>query len=51
MCDKCVEIDQAIERHRQIQRTILDQVTIDRTREVLAELLRLKSALHPKEER
>jgi hypothetical protein len=51
MCDKCDEIDKAIERHRRIQRTILDQITVDRTRELIADLQTLKATLHPTDQR
>jgi hypothetical protein len=46
MCEKCVEIDKNIERYRRIQRTIGDQVTIDRTKELIADLQAQKAALH-----
>lgn len=47
MCEKCDEIDRKIERYRRIQRTILDQVTVDRAKELIAELEAQKAALHP----
>ena len=47
MCEKCVEIDKNIERYRLIQRTIADQVTVDRAKELIAELVAQKAALHP----
>jgi hypothetical protein len=47
MCDKCVDIDKAIERYRKIQRSIGDQVTVDRTKELIADLKPQKAALHP----
>jgi hypothetical protein len=47
MCDKCVDIDKAIERFRNVQRSILDQVTLDRAKEMIAELEAKKVALHP----
>lgn len=47
MCDKCIEFDKKIERYRQIQRTILDQITVDRAKELIAELEVQKAALHP----
>jgi hypothetical protein len=47
MCEKCDEIDQKIERYRQVQRTILDQVTVDRAKEMVTELQARKVALHP----
>jgi hypothetical protein len=49
MCEKCVEIDKNIERYRKIQRSIGDQVTVDRTKELIAELEDQKAALHPAE--
>jgi hypothetical protein len=48
MCEKCVEIDRVIERYRQLQRTILDQVTVDRAKSLIIELRAQKIALHPK---
>ena len=47
MCEKCVEIDKTIERYRQIERSIMDQLTVDRTKELIAELEAQKAALHP----
>ncbi len=47
MCDQCKEIDRNIERYRRIQRTIADQVTVDRARELITELVAQKAALHP----
>lgn len=49
MCEKCIEIDKNIERYRRIQRTIADQVTVDRTKELIAELEAQKAALHPEQ--
>jgi hypothetical protein len=49
MCEKCVEIDQAIERYRKIQRQIGDQVAVDRTKELIAELKAQKVAFHPEQ--
>jgi hypothetical protein len=47
MCEKCVEIDKVIERYRRIQRSIGDQVTVDRTKELISDLQAKKAALHP----
>lgn len=47
MCDKCIELDRAIERFRQVQRTIMDQVTVDRAKEAITELEAKKAELHP----
>jgi hypothetical protein len=50
MCEKCIEIDQTIERYRKILRSIGDQVTVDRAKELIAELEAQKVALHPEQE-
>jgi hypothetical protein len=47
MCEECVEIDKAIERYRRILHLIGDQVTVERTKELIAELQAKKDALHP----
>jgi hypothetical protein len=47
MCDKCPELDKAIERYRRVIASIFDPVTVDRAKELLAEVLAQKSALHP----
>jgi len=38
MCEQCVEIDKTIERYRRILRSISDQVTIDRAKQLIADL-------------
>jgi hypothetical protein len=47
MCEKCVEIDKTIERYQRIRRTIADQVTVDRTKELISDLKAQKITLHP----
>jgi hypothetical protein len=47
MCEQCVEIDKTIERYRRILLSIGDQLTVDRTKELIAELQAKKDALHP----
>jgi hypothetical protein len=49
MCEKCVEIDKTIERYRQIKRSIMDQLTVDRTKELIDDLEAQKAALYLKE--
>ena len=51
MCEKCREIDKTIERYRRILLAIGDQVTIDRTREAIADLEAQKVVLHPERAR
>jgi len=47
MCEKCIEIDRTIERYRRILLSIDDQLTVDRTRQLIADLQTQKAALHP----
>ena len=51
MCEKCVEIDKSIVRYQRILLSIGDQVTIDRTKELIADLEARKIALHPEQSR
>ncbi len=50
MCEKCAELDKAIARYRNVQRFILDKVTVDRAIELIAELEHQKLAFHLLEE-
>jgi hypothetical protein len=47
MCEKCTEIDRTIERYRRILLSISDPLTIDRTRQLIADLQAKRAALHP----
>lgn len=47
MCEKCEEIDKTIARYQRILLLIGDQVTVDRTKELIADLEARKAALHP----
>jgi CO dehydrogenase/acetyl-CoA synthase epsilon subunit len=49
MCEKCVEIDKTIERYRRILLAIGDQITVERTRELIKKLQAEKLALHPEQ--
>jgi hypothetical protein len=49
MCEKCLEIDRTIERYRQVQLSISDELTIDRAKEVIVELESRKSEIHQTE--
>ena len=49
MCEKCNNIDKTIERYRRILLAIGDQLTIDRTKEMIADLEARKAALHPEQ--
>lgn len=47
MCEKCVEIDKRTERYRRLLLGVGDQVTVDRAKELIADLEAQKIALHP----
>ena len=49
MCDKCVEIDKAIERYRRIILSIDDVLTVEGIKRLIAESEAQKAALHPEE--
>jgi len=49
MCEKCEEIDKTISRYQRILLSIGDQVTVDRTKELIADLEVRKAALHPEQ--
>ena len=49
MCEKCVELDEKIERYRRITLSIVDPVTIDRAKELIADMEAQKIALHPEQ--
>jgi hypothetical protein len=48
MCDKCRELDEKIEQYRGQSRSITDQPTIDRFKELIRGLHAQKIALHTK---
>lgn len=50
MCEQCVEIDEKIGRYRRIMLSITDDVTIERFKEVVADLEAKKLALHAEED-
>jgi hypothetical protein len=49
VCEKCIEIDRAVARYRQIKRSISDQLTVDRAQDIIAELEAEKAQLHPEQ--
>jgi hypothetical protein len=49
MCDKCAELDNRIERYRRVASSINDQLTIDRLKDMIADLEAQKVALHPEQ--
>jgi hypothetical protein len=49
MCEQCVEIDQMIERYRRITKAINDSLTVERAKELIADLKAKKAALHPEQ--
>jgi hypothetical protein len=49
MCDKCIQIDEKIERYESLTSGITDQLTLDRIRELVREMRAQKIALHPEQ--
>jgi hypothetical protein len=50
MCEKCVELDKKIDHYERIRLSIADQVTVDRIKELIAEMSAQKAQFHaPKE--
>jgi hypothetical protein len=50
MCDKCGELDGKIELYERIRLSIADQVTVDRIKELVAEINAQKDKFHPEKE-
>jgi hypothetical protein len=50
MCDKCVELDGKIERYERMRLLIADQVTVDRIKELVAEMKARKAEFHADKE-
>jgi hypothetical protein len=50
MCEKCVELDERIERFSRISRGITDQRTVDTIRSLIEKLRAGKAALHSEAE-
>ena len=48
MCEKCVEIDRKTMSYQRVLLSIDDQVTVDRIKELIADLNAKKAALHPR---
>jgi hypothetical protein len=46
MCEKCNELDQKIERYRELSQSATDQPIIDRFKELIRGLYEQKIALH-----
>jgi beta-phosphoglucomutase-like phosphatase (HAD superfamily) len=49
MCEKCVEIDQKIERYQRMSSRINDQPTLDGIKKLIEQLKAEKAALHPEQ--
>jgi hypothetical protein len=47
MCDKCLNIDDAISKFREVIRHGFDPLTTDRIKEAIAEMEQRKIMLHP----
>ena len=49
MCDKCVNLDQTIERYRKLIEGISDRLIIESARKLINEAERRKAELHPEQ--
>ena len=49
MCDKCAQLDKKIEHYRRLLLGIGDQLTVDRIKQLIADLRAQKAALHPEQ--
>ena len=49
MCEKCVEIDEKIERYQRVSSGINDQLTIDGIKKLIEQMKAEKVALHPEQ--
>jgi hypothetical protein len=47
MCEKCEKLDERIEHYERIRANIGDQLTVDRIKELVAQMKAEKAALHP----
>jgi hypothetical protein len=50
ICDKCTALDRKIAHYLRLEISILDQVTVDRLKELLRGLIAEKAALHRAQE-
>jgi hypothetical protein len=46
MCEKCLQIDNTIQRFRQIKRSISEHLTVEKAKQVIADLEVQRAALH-----
>jgi len=51
MCEKCVELDEKIERYERLSSRINDQRTVDGIKELIEQIKVQKAALHPEQEK
>jgi hypothetical protein len=49
MCEKCAPLDQKIEHYQKLLLGIGDQLTIDRIKQLIADLQVQKATLHPEQ--
>jgi hypothetical protein len=50
MCEQCVELDKKIEHYESIARSISDQLTLDRIKQLVEQMKAIKAGLHPEQE-
>jgi hypothetical protein len=47
MCQRCVELDEKIERYRALARRVTDRMTLDAIARLIKKMEARKAALHP----
>ena len=51
MCDRCTELDEAIERYRHVISLITDAETVSEAKKLLEEIIFQKAIMHPDDNR
>ena len=51
MCDKCIQLDEKIEHYERLAGGIIDELTLQRLRELVREMRAHKAALHPEQQK
>jgi hypothetical protein len=51
MCEKCNELDSKIQHYERMRLAIADQVTMDRIKELVAEMRGQKASIHAEREK
>jgi hypothetical protein len=50
MCEKCVELDERIERYRKLIRGVSDRLTVESAKKLIDEAQARKAKFHPQQD-